>query len=159
MKKLEIFFNALEEREKYTLFVSLIFTILFLGVYFTLQNFENVKKLERKLEKEIKNYNELTKLAGTYASKKGSLIEKTVLNLAQIDNIAKAAGTKDKIQSIKPINYQGKDMYEITLEKVSPTELQNFINNLKKRKINIYFISIDNIRQDNNLKVRMTVGV
>ncbi len=159
MKKLEIFFNALEEREKYTLFVGVIFTVLFIGIYVTIQNFENVKNLERKLEKEIKNYNELINLAGIYASKKGILHKKEFLNLAEIDNIAKISQVKDKIQSIKPINYHGKDMFEITLEKISPSQLQEFINNLKKRKINIYFISVDNIRQDNNLKVRMTVGI
>ena len=159
MKKLEIFFNALEEREKYTLFVSLIFTILFLGVYISLQNFENVKKLEQRLNKEIKNYNELVKLAGVYASKRGSLAKKTVLTLAQIGDIAKFSNVKEKIQSIKPVNFEEKNMYEITFEDISPDELEKFINNLKRKGINVYFISIDNIRQDNKLKVRITAGV
>ncbi|RMA97745.1 type II secretion system protein GspM [Hydrogenothermus marinus] len=158
MKNLEIIFNSLEEREKYILFIGVLFVIAFVGIFFiTVPQINYMNKLEKKLNKEIESYNELLKLAGIYASNKQIKIKKG-LNIANIDKIATKTGIKNKVLKIKPITYQNKDAYELTIEKITPEELQNFINNLKKEKIDIYFISIENPRDNNKLNVRITIG-
>lgn len=158
MKKLELIFNSLEDREKYVLSFALIFVIFFVGIFFiTIPYYKKVEKLQTKLDKEIKNYNQLLNIAGKYASYKKIKTEK-IFSISDIDKIAGNTGIKENILLIKPTTFEGKEVFEIKLADVSPRDLQLFINNLKKHKINIFFIKIENPRENNKLKVRITVG-
>ncbi|GAB6071781.1 hypothetical protein JCM14244_01580 [Venenivibrio stagnispumantis] len=155
MKKLEIFFNSLEQNEKRTIFIAVLIFILFIGIFFIYEQYKKIKAIETKITKEIANYNEVLELASIYSSKKGNLKS---LNLSDIDKISQISGIKSKVSSIKPINYEGKELFEINLENITPVELETFINNLQKENINIYAITIDNIRQNNNLKISVIAG-
>ena len=156
MDKIKIYFESLSDREKKLLYLSS-FIVLFIVGYILLNTlYEKQVRLNLLVDTKIKEYNELLNLTGKYLSYKGQKIKKT-LNLSQLDRIAQKAGVKENIKAIKPIVINSEKAFEISMKGLTPSQLQNFLNQAKKEGYTVEYISINNQKLDNKFDVRITV--
>ncbi len=159
IERLYFYFNSLEKREKYLLSFGIIFVIVFIGVFFiTVPHYQSVKKTEEKLYQEIEKYNELRKLAGIYRENIKLNRETEPLTLAKINRLSEKSGVKEFLQSIRPVEIQGMQNYEVILKEISPEKLSTFIHNIKQEGYKIYFLSVENPAQNQRLNVRVVLG-
>ncbi len=159
IERLYFYFNSLEKRERYLISFGIIFVILFIGIFFiTVPHYKSVKKVEEKLYKEIEKYNELRKLAGLYRANNKLNRKIEPLTLAKINELSQKAGIKEFLQSIRPVEKQGMQSYEVIIKGVSSEKFSVFIHNIKQEGYKIYFISVENPAQSQKLNVRIVLG-
>ncbi len=154
MKKFLLYFNSLETRERYLLLAGIYAVIIIVGVIFiTIPLYEKLQKIDRKILKEIENYNQLVKLASEYIVYKPKY-KKIDLSLSFIENVAKETGIKDSISSLKPVS----DGVEVSFEQVDGHSLATFIQKIKKKNLKIKSFYMEDIKGNGKLNVRLVIS-
>ncbi len=154
MKKIFLYFNSLETRERYLLLAGIYAVIIIVGVFFiTIPMYEKLQKIDAKIQREIENYNQLIKLASEYIVYKPKY-KKTDLSLSFIEKLAKETGIKDSISSLKPVS----DGIEISFEQVDGHSLAIFIQKIKKKNLKIKSFYMEDIKGNGKLNVRLVVS-
>jgi general secretion pathway protein M len=152
IRKLEIFFSALEEREKVILIIGAYAVVIILGIFFiTDKNVRKYLALEKKLDREIKNYIELKELASEYMALKGVRHQTKNVSLKDIENLARKIGIKNKIVSLKPFQ----EGIEISLDNLTGNEVIRLIRTLKREGLNVSKISIE--KRGKNFSVKISI--
>ncbi len=159
MKKLLLFLNSLEKREKYTVLLGVFVVIVVIGVFFiTIPLYKKSQLLEKKLNTEIQNLQELKKLASEYAGIKKINPEKPEITLSEIETLSKEVGIRKNITTIKPITLTEGQGIEINMKDADANKLINFLKILKRRGYLIKTISISDPKGNKKLTVRMVIG-
>ena len=159
MKKLILYLNSLEKREKYTLLLGLFFIVIVVGVFFiTIPLYQKSQTLEKKLNTEIQNFQELKKLASEYAGIKKINPEKPEITLSEIETLSKEVGIRKNITTIKPITLAEGQGIEINMKDADANRLISFLKNLKRKGYLIKTISISDPKGNRKLTVRMVIG-
>jgi len=159
MKKLILYLNSLEKREKYTLLLGIFFIVIVVGVFFiTIPLYQKSQTLEKKLNTEIQNFQELKKLASEYAGIKKINPEKPEITLSEIETLSKEVGIRKNITTIKPITLAEGQGIEINMKDADANRLISFLKNLKRKGYLIKTISISDPKGNRKLTVRMVIG-
>ncbi len=155
MKKLMLYLNSLELRERVVFVLGLYAVIIIVGVFMiTDANIKRIEKIDSRISKEIQNYNQLVKLASEYISFKPRY-KKVDISLSFIETLARKKGIKENITSLKP--YQ-QGSVEISFEKVDGIRLTEFIKAVKEKNLKITAFSMDDPRGNGELNVRMVIS-
>ena len=155
MKRLILFINSLEERERYILIGGVYAVIIIIGIFFiTSYMLTRIDKLEKKLSREINNYVQLQKIIQEYKRYKPSV--KPVLSLTKIEEIAMKAGAKSNIVSIKP--YQQGESIEVSFEKLSADQISRFLKKIKENGYIAQFIDINDPKGNGQYNMRVVLG-
>jgi general secretion pathway protein M len=159
MKRLILYLNSLEKREKYTLLLGMSAVVLIVGVFFiTIPLYKKAESLEKKLNTEIRNFQELKKLASEYAGIKKINPEKPEITLSEIETLSKEVGIRKNITTIKPITLTEGQGIEISMKDTDANKLIRFLKNLKRKGYLIKTISISDPKGNKKLTVRMVIG-
>jgi general secretion pathway protein M len=159
MKRLILYLNSLEKREKYTLLLGMSAVVLIVGVFFiTIPLYKKAESLEKKLNTEIRNFQELKKLASEYAGIKKINPEKPEITLSEIETLSKEVGIRKNITTIKPITLTEGQGIEISMKDTDADKLIRFLKNLKRKGYLIKTISISDPKGNKKLTVRMVIG-
>jgi general secretion pathway protein M len=155
MKKLMLYLNSLELRERIVFILGLYAVIIIVGVFMvTDANIKRIEKVDDRISKEIQNYNQLVKLASEYISFKPRY-KKVDISLSFIETLARKKGIKENITSLKP--YQ-QGSVEISFEKVDGIRLTEFIKAVKEKNLKIMAFSMEDPRGNGELNVRMVIS-
>ncbi|WP_029520887.1 type II secretion system protein GspM [Persephonella sp. IF05-L8] len=155
MKRLLLFINSLEERERYVLIGGLYAVIIIVGIFFiTSYMLTKIDRLEKKLSREINNYVQLQKIVQEYKQYKPTV--KPVLSLTKIEEIAMKVGAKSNIVSIKP--YQQGEFIEISFEKLSADQISRFLRKIKENGYIAQFIDISDPKGNGQYNMRVILG-
>ncbi len=159
MKRLILFLNSLEKRERTILIIGMYAVIIIVGIFFiTLPLYEKNQKLKQILNKEISKFNELKELASTYQGTAKNKIEKLNISLSEIESLSLQVGIKDKISSIKPISFGNEKGIEINIKEADSTKVFKFLVEIKRKGYLIKAISINDPKGDGKLNVKLVVG-
>ena len=155
MKRLLLFINSLEERERYVLIGGLYAVIIIVGIFFiTSYMLTKIDRLEKKLSREMNNYIQLQKIVQEYKQYKPTV--KPVLSLTKIEEIAMKVGAKSNIVSIKP--YQQGEFIEISFEKLSADQISRFLRKIKENGYIALFIDINDPKGNGQYNMRVILG-
>ncbi len=155
MKRLILYLESLEKRERILLFLGIYGVIFILGIfYITVPNINKLEGLDRKIVKEIQDYHRLLKLTSQYISYKPKYREVS-LSLSFVENLAEKAGIKDNITSLKPYR---KGSIEVSFEKVDGERLTSFISYIKRKNLKITYFSMEDPKGNGELNVRMVIS-
>lgn len=153
IEKISLYLNSLEKRERLILLTGIYISILIIGIFFiTFPMIEKVKKLDKRINNEIKNYRELMKITSEYLLYKSAKIP---VSLSIIEKIAEDSGIKDKISSLKP---SGNNSIELFMEQVEGQKLSYFLQNLKRKNLKIISFSMNDPKGNEKYDVRMTIS-
>ncbi len=159
MKKIILYLNSLEKREKYTLLLGLFIVVIVVGVFFiSIPLYKKSQNLERSLNTEIEKFQQLKKLASEYAGIKKINPEKPEITLSEIETLSKQVGIRKNITTIKPIFLTEGQGIEISMKDAEADKLIRFLKNLKKKGYLIKTISISDPKGNKKLTVRMVIG-
>ncbi len=159
MRKIILFLNSLEKRERLLLIIGIYAVIIIIGIFFiTLPLYNSNKKLENILETEISKFNELKELASKYQGTAKNKIEKLNISLSEIENLSMQVGIKDKISSIKPITFGEEKGIEINIKGADYQKVFEFLVKIKKKGYSIKSISINDPKGNGKLNVKLVVG-
>ncbi len=159
MKKIILYLNSLEKREKYILLTGIFVVIFIFGIFFvTVPLYNKAQTLEKKLNTEIKNFQELKKLASEYAGIKKINPERPEITLSEIETLSKQVGIRNNITTIKPISLVEGQGIEISMKDADADKLLRFLKNLKRKGYLIKTISISDPKGNRKLTVRMVIG-
>ncbi len=159
MKKVILYLNSLEKRERYTLLIGIFFVVFVLGIFLvTIPLYQKAQILDKKLNIEIQNFQELKKLASEYAGIKKINPERPEITLSEIETLSKEVGIRKNITTIKPITLVDGQGIEISMKDADANKLINFLKNLKRKGYLIKTISISDPKGNRKLTVRMVIG-
>ncbi|ACO03025.1 MAG TPA: hypothetical protein DEP48_05415 [Persephonella sp.] len=157
MKRLILFINSLEQRERVVLFIGIYAFILIGGVLLAgSYNLERLEKVEKKIKKEIESYVELQKIINQYRSYSPS-VKGDRLSLSKVEELAEKAGIKSNILSLKPYQ-QNFNSIEVSFEKISGEQLVSFLKSVKEKGFYILSLSISDPKGNGRLNVRTVIG-
>ncbi len=155
MKKLILYINNLELRERIILIVGIYAVIIIVGIFMiTAANLDRLEKIDKRISKEIENYHQLIDLASQYISFKPNY-KKVDISLSFIESLARDKGIKENITALKP--YQ-QNSVEISFEKVEGTKLTEFVKALKEKNLRLTAFSMEDPKGNGELNVRMVVS-
>ena len=160
MKKIILYINSIEKRERYVLLLGAFVVVFIVGIFFlTAPLYEKTRILEKKLNREIQNFEELKKLASEYASMKKINVIKPEITLSEIESLSKEFEIKKNITSIKPITLSEGQGIEINMKDAQAEKVINFLKSLKKKGYSIKTITISDPKGNRKLTVRVVIGV
>ncbi|WP_456401667.1 type II secretion system protein GspM [Persephonella sp.] len=157
MKRLILFINSLEQREKVFLIGGIYLSIIILGIFILgSYNYERIKTLEKKISLETEKYVELQKLIAEYKNLKPQSNFET-LSLSKVEDFASDTGIKNNIVSLKPYQHENNSI-EVSFEKISGDQLVTFLKKIKNEGYFVNSININDPKGNGKLNVRIVIG-
>ncbi|WP_457623593.1 type II secretion system protein GspM [Persephonella sp.] len=157
MKRLILFINSLEQREKIVLIGGIYLSIIILGIFILgSYNYERIKTLEKKISLETEKYVELQKLIAEYKNLKPQSNFET-LSLSKVEDFASDTGIKNNIVSLKPYQHENNSI-EVSFEKISGDQLVTFLKKIKNEGYFVNSININDPKGNGKLNVRIVIG-
>jgi len=155
VKRLILFINSLEQREKYVLLGGIYAFIIIVGIFISaFYLLSKIDKTEKRLNKEINNYIQLQKIIQEYKRYKPPT--KPELSLSKIEDIALKTGIKSNVVSIKP--YQQGQSIEVSFEKLSSDRLYRFLRKIKENGYIAEYIDINDPKGNGQYTMRIILG-
>jgi len=155
LKRLHLFIESLEEREKYIFIVGIYAFIIIVGIFFiTFEMLPKIDKLEKRLEKEINNYVQIQEVIHEYKIYKP--LAKPELSLSEIEEIARKINIKSNMISIKP--YQQGKFIEVSFEKLSGQQIYRFLRKIKENGYIAEYIDINDPKGNGKYTMRIILG-
>ncbi|WP_457644419.1 type II secretion system protein GspM [Persephonella sp.] len=157
MKRLVLFINSLEQRERIVLFIGIYASIIIGGVLLLgSYNLEKIKMMEKKINREIENYVELQRIVNQYKKFSPSMKNER-LSLSLVEELAEKAGIKSNILTLKPYQ-QDFNSVEISFEKISGDQLVVFLKKVKEKGFYVLSLNINDPKGNGRLSVRTVIG-
>ncbi|WP_457640540.1 type II secretion system protein GspM [Persephonella sp.] len=157
MKRIILFINSLEQREKIILLAGIYAFIIIAGIFIaTSYLLDRIDKTEKKINREIQSYIELQKIVSEYKRYRPST-KKESLSLSTVEEIAEKSGIKSNILSLKPYQ-QDYNSVEVSFEKISGDRLILFLKQIKEKGFYVLSLSINDPKGNRKLNVRTVIG-
>ncbi len=154
MRKIFLYLDSLEKREKIVLIFALYIILIIVGLFFVIfPLLSEIQKLDRIIYKEKQNYRKLLELASEYKQLKQENFSNE-LSLTFIENLAQKLGIKENITYIKPYQEKGVEVY---FENIKGDEFIKFIKKIKEKEFYISFINIESLYGGKNMNAKLVI--